>query len=116
MRSVFERTGDYERYADEIVFPERAGARVIVNAVEEDVRALAGTAARVSVLEVRVAPGAPVAGRRLEDVGLPEGSVVVTNVERDTIAGAGTVLDPGETYVVAAEPPVADEVRRLFRG
>jgi trk system potassium uptake protein TrkA len=116
MRSVYERTEEYAEYADEIVFPERAGARSAVNAIESDLRTIEGTASRVELLEIRIAPGAPVAGQRLDEVGLPEGCLVVTNVEQATIATAGTTLRPGQTYVVAAEAAVADEVRRLFRG
>lgn len=116
MRSVFEATEDYAGYVDEIVFPERAGARTAVNAVEGDVRALESTAAGIEVLEVRVAPGAPVANRRLDDLSLPEGSLVVSNIEGATIAGPDTVLRPGQTYVIGVEPTVTDEVRQLFRG
>jgi trk system potassium uptake protein TrkA len=116
MRSVYETTEDYAEYVDEIVFPERAGARSAVNAVESDLRAIEGTAARVELLEIRISPGAPVAGQRLDEVGLPRGSVVITDIEQATIATAETVLRPGQTYVVATEASVADEIRRLFRG
>jgi trk system potassium uptake protein TrkA len=116
MRSVYETTEDYAEYVDEIVFPERAGARSTVNAIESDLRAIEGTAARIELLEIRIAPGAPVAGQRLDEVGLPRGSLVVTDIEQATIAAAETVLRPGQTYVVAAERSVTDEVRRLFRG
>jgi trk system potassium uptake protein TrkA len=116
MRSVYETTEDYAEYVDEIVFPERAGARSTVNAVENDLRAIEGTAAQVELLEIRISPGAPVAGQRLDEVGLPRGSVVITDIEQATIATAETVLRPGQTYVVAVEASVADEIRRLFRG
>jgi trk system potassium uptake protein TrkA len=118
MRSVIEDAGDYADLVDEVVFPERAGARVAVNAIEADgdVRSVEDTAARIEVLEVRVAPGAPVADHRLSDVGLPDGCVVVSNVERTTVVRADTTLRPGETYVIAVDPHEADRVRQLFRG
>ncbi|MFC7132249.1 MULTISPECIES: potassium channel family protein [Salinibaculum] len=116
MRSVFETTRDYADYADEIIFPERAGARTAVNAVEHGVRSLDDTAAQVELLEIEVAPAAPVAGQQLAETRFPQGSVVISNVEQSHIVSAETELNPGETYVVAVEPDVADEVRRLFRG
>jgi trk system potassium uptake protein TrkA len=116
MRSVYETTSDYARFVDDIVFPERAGARATVNAVENGVQAVEDTAARVELLEIRIAPGAPVAGQTLADVRLPRGTVVVSDVARAQIAAADTELRPGQTYLVAVEAGVADEVRQLFRG
>lgn len=116
MRSVFETTKDYARFVDEIVFPERAGARATVNAVEDGIQTLEGTAAKVDLLEIRIAPGAPVAGQSLADVRLPTGSIVISDIEQAQIATADTRLRPGQTYVVAVEAGVAEEVRQLFRG
>jgi trk system potassium uptake protein TrkA len=116
MRSVYEATADYAAFVDDIVFPERAGARATVNAVEDGVQALEATAARVELLEIRIAPGAPVAGQTLAEVSLPKGSVVVSDIEQTRIATADTELRPGQTYVVAVEARVADEIRALFRG
>lgn len=116
MRSVFEDTSQYAAFVDEIVFPERAGARAVVNAVEEGVQTLEATGADVELLEIRVGPGAPVAGERLADVALPAGALVVTDVEGTSIADGDSRLRPGQTYVVAVEPAAADTVRQLFRG
>jgi trk system potassium uptake protein TrkA len=116
MRSVYEATADYETFVDDIVFPERAGARTTVNAVEDGVQTLEDTAARVELVEIRVAPGAPVVGQTLDEVTFPRGTVVISDVERARIATADTELRPGQTYVVAVESRVADEVRALFRG
>jgi trk system potassium uptake protein TrkA len=116
MRSVFDRTDEYAAFVDEIVFPERAGARTTVNAVERDVRSLEATTAEIEILEVRVAPGAPIANRTLDDVHLPDGCVVVSNAERASIVQADTTLRPGETYVVAVEPDASEPLRQLFRG
>jgi len=116
MRSVYEDTTGYAGYVDDIVVPEQAGARAAVNIAENGVQSLEGTAAQVELLEIRVAPGAPVAGQRLADVGLPAGCVVISDVEQARIATADTELRPGQTYVVAVEPGVAEEVRQLFRG
>lgn len=116
MRSVYETTEEYAKFVDDIVFPERAGARAAVNAVEDGIRTLEDTSAQVELLETRIAPGAPVAGQTLADVRLPEGTVVISDIERAQIAAADTELRPGQTYVVAVEAGVADELRQLFRG
>jgi trk system potassium uptake protein TrkA len=116
MRSVYETTEDYAKFVDDIVFPERAGARATVNAVENGIHTLEDTSAQIELLEIRIAPGAPVAGQTLAAVQLPEGSVVVSDIEQARIATATTELRPGQTYVVAVETGAADEVRRLFRG
>jgi len=116
MRSVYETTEDYAKYADDIVFPERAGARATLNAVENGIQTLEETSAQVELLEIRIAPSAPVAGQTLSEVSLPEGSVVISDIEQTRIATADTELRPGQTYVIAVEAGVADELRQLFRG
>lgn len=116
LRTDIDAGGEYEGYVDKVVFPERAGARVAANAVEDEVRTLSDVTGAVDVVEVTLAEGAPVAGRTLAAVSLPTGSLVVSAADGETIARGDTELVPGRTYVVATEPGVADEVRQLFRG
>jgi trk system potassium uptake protein TrkA len=116
LRTDVGTEGEYEEYVDRVVFPERAGARVAANTVEEEVRTLADVTGPLDVLEMTIAEGAPVDGRTLADVSLPRGSLVVSAADGERIAGADTELVAGRTYVVAVEPDVADEVRQLFRG
>jgi trk system potassium uptake protein TrkA len=116
MRTDEENPEEYAGYVDEVVFPERAGARAAANAVERDVRALEDVTGNLEIMEIRVAEGAPVAGRSLMDVALPRGSLVVSNDDGNRIAGSETVLEAGRSYVVAVEPDVADEVMNLMRG
>jgi len=107
----------YEELVDEIVYPERLGAIGAVNAVTgRAVRALENITGDLKILEIRVAEEAPVAGRPLSEVSLPRGSLVVSDADIDRIAGGDTCLEAGETYVVATEPDVAEEVTQLFRG
>ncbi|MFB6161737.1 MAG: TrkA family potassium uptake protein [Haloferacaceae archaeon] len=116
MRATEGEHEEYREFVDEVVYPERAGARLAANAIEGDVRALVDVSGDVEVLEITVAEDAPVAGRSPADVALPRGSVVVTDVHANEIATAETVLEPGRTYTVAVEPPVEDEIVNLFRG
>lgn len=116
MRTDREVGDEYDEFVDAVTFPERAGARATANAIERDVRTLTEATGALDILEVRVAEGAPVAGRELADIALPRGSLVVSDAAGDTIAGPETVLEPGQSYVLAVAPDVADEVMNLMRG
>ncbi|MFA9518099.1 TrkA family potassium uptake protein [Halopenitus sp. H-Gu1] len=116
MRRTEEDTNEYADLVDATIFPERSGARAAVNAVDPGVRALEDMIGDLEILVMEVTEQAPVAGRLLTDVALPEGSLIVSDSEGDTTAGAETVLEAGQSYVVATEPSVEDEVVRLFRG
>jgi trk system potassium uptake protein TrkA len=65
---------------------------------------------------VRVAEGAPAAGKQLADVRFPAGTLIVSDDDGNRIARSDTTLTPGSRYVVAVEPDVADEVMNLMRG
>jgi trk system potassium uptake protein TrkA len=111
------REGGYERFVDAIVFPERAGARVAVDEIiGADVNTVSNMTGEVDVLHVRVAEGAPAAGKTLAEVRLPAGSIVISDQTADKVAKPDTVLQAGERYSVAVEPAVADEVMNLLRG
>ena len=107
----------YTRFVDAILFPERAGARVAANEiVGSDVQTLVDVTGNLDIMLVRVAEGAPAAGKRLTDVRLPAGTLVVSDDDGNRIARSDTTLTPGSRYVVAIEPDVADEVMNLMRG
>lgn len=110
-------TENYEGFVDRVVFPEAAGARLTLNAiVSSEVRTIEESVGELDVLEVEVASDAPAAGKRLDSIRLPEGSLVVSDANGDRTARADTVLEAGHRYVVATEPAVADEVMNLLRG
>lgn len=107
----------YLNYVDGIVFPERAGSRVAVNEIcGSEVQTLADVTGNLDVMVITVKEGAPAAGRTLEDVRLPEGSLIVSNQNGEKVASRDTVLEPGSSYVVAVEGSVVDEVLNLMRG
>jgi trk system potassium uptake protein TrkA len=107
----------YTRFVDAVVFPERAGARVAANEiVGSDVQTLADVTGDLDIMLIRVAEGAPAAGKPLADVRFPDGALVVSDGECSAVAGSETTLTPGSRYLVAVEPAVADEVLNLLRG
>ena len=95
----------YGQFVDAVVFPEQAGARVAANEV------VGG-----AVQTIADVVGAPAANKRLADIALPAGSLVVSGDDGNRIARPDTTLDPGKRYVVAVEPAVTEEVMNLFRG
>jgi len=107
----------YERFVDETVFPEGAGARVAANEIEEsDVRTLADVTGTLDIMEIRVEEGAPAAGKALREVRFPAGTLVISDDDGERVARPETTLAPGKRYVIAVEPDVADEVMNLLRG
>jgi len=107
----------YTRFVDAVVFPERAGSRVAANEIlGSDVQTLADVTGTLDIMLIRVAEGAPAAGKTLSDVRFPEGTLVVSDDNGERIARADTTLTPGSSYVIAVEPAVVDEVMNLLRG
>jgi trk system potassium uptake protein TrkA len=107
----------YTRFVDAVLFPELAGARVAVNQiVGSDVETIGEITGDLDVMLVRVADEAPAAGKPLTEVRFPDGALVVSDEDGDSIARPETTLTPGERYLVAVEPDVADEVMQLLRG
>ncbi|WP_049980269.1 potassium channel family protein [Halolamina rubra] len=111
-------TGEaYTRFVDAVLFPERAGAQVAANEIiGGDVQTLADVTGTLDIILVRVAEGAPAAGKQLTDVRFPEGTLIISDDDGHRIARRDTTLTPGSRYVVAVEPDVADEVMNLMRG
>jgi trk system potassium uptake protein TrkA len=108
---------EYTQFVDGVVFPERAGARVAANEIiGSDVQTLADVTGTLDIMTIRVAEGAPAAGRTLKDVRFPAGTLVVSDDDGERIARPDTTLDAGKRYVVAVEPDVVDEVLNLLRG
>ncbi|WP_257300347.1 TrkA family potassium uptake protein [Haloarchaeobius sp. FL176] len=115
MRSEYDVGDEYDGMVDEVVFTEAAGARAAVNLIERDVQTLESVTGDLDILQIEVVEGAPVAGRTLEEVSLPRGSLVVSGADGDHTARSDTRLEVGETYIVAVEPAVANEVVNLFQ-
>jgi len=107
----------YTRFVHGVVFPERAGSRVAANEiVGSDVQTLADVTGNLDIMQIRVAEGAPAAGKTLSDVRFPAGTIVVSDANGERIARADTTLTPDSSYVIAVEPDVVDEVLNLLRG
>jgi trk system potassium uptake protein TrkA len=112
------RTGEeYDEVVDATLLPTYLGGDHAADMLSgEDVRTLVYPTGNLDIVEVAVTESAPVAGRRLEEVALPAGSLLVSTADREELAGPDTVLEAGERYILAVESDVVDEVMNLMRG
>ena len=115
--------GDRDEYAglvDRVVYPEELAAHAatneIIHVADGGVRTIEAVTGDLTLLELTVAPDAPVAGRALRDVAFPRGAVVVAGRDSNQLPGPVMVLEPGYRYVVAVRADISDEVVRLLRG
>jgi len=102
---------DHERFGVHVMInPERELAfetfRLLQSTVATDVAEFAGGA--VQLIGVRVAPGAPIAGKRLVDIAAEVGSLpmLTAGIDRDgrmTVPRGGSIVQGGDLlYIVAA--------------
>jgi len=108
---------EYDEVVDATLLPEYLGGDHAADILTgEDIRTLVYPTADLDIIEVSVSPSAPVAGRRLDEIALPSGSLLISTADRTELAGADTVLEPDERYILAVEADVVDEVLNLMRG
>ena len=108
---------EYTHLVDGVVYPEESGSRAVVNELlGAGVRSVESVGGTLEILEVEVSPEAPAAGRRLDSVSFPRGSLIIAHADGDRISSAETVLEPGDRYLVAVEAAVTEEVMHLLRG
>ncbi|RDZ33826.1 potassium transporter Trk, partial [Haloferax sp. Atlit-47N] len=116
-RAETETDQEYGEVVDATLLPEYLGGDYAADILTgEDIRTLVYPTADLDIIEVSVAPSAPVAGRRLDEIALPAGSLLISTADRTELAGAETVLEPDEQYILAVETDVVDEVLNLMRG
>lgn len=117
MRTIYEDSeAEYADFVDDVVLPEAAGARAVMSVVEGGVRSIEQVSGDLEIVEVEIAADAPAAGKALEALRFPRGSLIIADAGGGRIGGPDTVLEAGERYLVAVESEVADEVMNLLRG
>jgi len=111
---------EFHEMVDAAVYPGKLAANAAANQVIQvsggGVRTIEQVTADLELVEIEIDPGAPAAGKRLEEVAFPRGAVVVADEHRGQFPGPDTVLEPGWPYVLAVPTSVTDEVVRLLRG
>jgi trk system potassium uptake protein TrkA len=70
----------------------------------------------LEIVEVEVGAGAPAAGKRVEELALPQGARLISVMRRGTaeIAVGSTRLESGDQVLAILEPGKEDELRRLL--
>ena len=73
---------------------------------------------KLEIIEMEVVPGAPAAGSAVQDIAMPEGSLVISVLREDGgfVPKADTVIEPGGEVLVCLDPGLEDEVTPLFTG
>ncbi len=108
---------DESDHVDEFVFPEHAGARVAVDlALGAPVQPIADLTTHLEVVALEATADAPAAGKALADVLIPTEATVIADMDSEELADGEMVVTPGDRYLIATKPTVADDLKKLFRG
>jgi trk system potassium uptake protein TrkA len=116
-RAETQTEEEYDDVVDATVLPQYLSGDHAANMLTgDDIRTLVYPTADLDIIEVTITDSAPVAGRRLDEIALPAGSLLISTADRAELAGPETVLEPDERYILAVESDVVDEVLNLMRG
>ncbi len=70
---------------------------------------------RLEIIELVVSDGAPAAGQRVQDMDLPEGSLVISVLRGGSgfVPKADTVVEAGDEVLVVLDPGLEEDITRL---
>jgi trk system potassium uptake protein TrkA len=73
-------------------------------------------AERLEIIEVEVTPGAPAAGVAVADLGLPEGSLVISVLRGGSgfVPKADSVIEEGDEVLLVLDPGLEDSIMEQF--
>jgi len=71
---------------------------------------------RLEIIEVEVAPGAPAAGKRVRDLGIPDGSLVISILRDGTgfVPLADSVVEAGDEVLLVLDTGLEDKITARF--
>jgi trk system potassium uptake protein TrkA len=71
---------------------------------------------RLEIIEMEVAEGAPAAGRRVSDITLPDGSLIISVLRADGgfVPKADTVIEPGDEVLLVLDPGLESAITVQF--
>jgi len=80
------------------------------------VQLLALEGERLEIIELEVAQGAPAAGRRVDDVELPEGSLIISVLRGGTgfVPKSDTVIEAGDEVLLILDPGLESAITPQF--
>jgi len=103
--------------------PAVSATDLILNLIEHDipghglVHLLDLPDEQLEIIEVEVTPDAPAAGRRVADIELPEGALVISVLvpgKPGFVPTAETVLNPGDEVLIVLDPGLEDTITMQF--
>ena len=73
-------------------------------------------AERLEIIEIEVTPGAPAASKRVGDIELPDGSLIISVLRGGTgfVPTADTVIEAGDEVLLVLDPGLEDDITRQF--
>jgi trk system potassium uptake protein TrkA len=71
---------------------------------------------QLEIIEIEVSKGSPAAGRRVEDVQLPEGSLIISVLRngRGFVPNSETVIEPDDEVLLVLDPGLEDRITAQF--
>ena len=72
---------------------------------------------QLEIIEVEVVPGAPAEGRRVSELGLPDGSLVISVLPRGGggfVPKADTVINVGDEVLIVLDPGLEEDITAQF--
>src|ERR671919_360991 len=71
---------------------------------------------RLEIIELEVAPGSEAAGKPVRDLGLPEGSLLISVLREGSgfVPNADTVLEAGDEILAVLDPTVEEDLTAYF--
>jgi len=103
--------------------PAVSATDLILNLIEHDipghglVHLLDLPDEQLEIIEVEVTPDAPAAGRRVADIELPEGALVISVLvpgKPGFVPTAETVVNPGDEVLIVLDPGLEDTITMQF--
>ena len=73
---------------------------------------------QLEIIEVEVGQGAPAAGRKVAEVELPDGSLIISVLRngRGFVPKADTVIDAGDEVLLVLDPGLEERITAQFSG
>jgi trk system potassium uptake protein TrkA len=73
---------------------------------------------QLEIIEVEVGDGAPAAGRRVAEVELPDGSLIISVLRngKGFVPKADTVIDAGDEVLLVLDPGLEERITKEFAG
>ena len=71
---------------------------------------------QLEIIEMLLGRGSPVTGRRVGDLSMPEGSLLISVLRegRGFVPGPDTVLEAGDEVLAVLDPGLEDSLKELF--